>query len=276
MKQLSFIQLSDTHFRSDYKDDPLESVFSGVINPATNLVAELQKIDFTEVDFIVITGDLVHDGCAEDYKNLKSLVEGNVPVGFPVYYCLGNHDDKKCFYKGFYDIENKSTSLDYVEEMNGYRLIFLDTSVDFMHSGYLSDEQLDWLEETLKENSEAGSLLFMHHPLVWKSEKTTQASERLFDLLAKSDVISIHSGHLHFSGLNYIGKIPQFSIESLAFGLEYTKEMVNYTNRNSYNFYSIRNREIFAKTIYVNPNEKVVWALTREENEQFNLEHYGK
>ena len=236
MKQLSFIQLSDTHFRSDYKDDPLEIVFSGVNNPATNLVAVLQKIDFTEVDFIVITGDLVHDGCAEDYKNLKSLVEGNVPVGFPVYYCLGNHDDKKCFYKGFYDIENKSTSLDYVEEMNGYRLIFLDTSVDFMHSGYLSDEQLDWLEETLKENSEAGSLLFMHHPLVWKSEKTTQASERLFDLLAKSDVISIHSGHLHFSGINYIGKIPQFSIESLAFGLEYTKEMVNYTNRNSYNY----------------------------------------
>ena len=29
MKQLSFIQLSDTHFRSDYKDDPLETVFSG-------------------------------------------------------------------------------------------------------------------------------------------------------------------------------------------------------------------------------------------------------
>ena len=119
MKQLSFIQLSDTHFRSDYKDDPLEQVFNGLENPAANLVTELKKIDFTEVNFIVITGDLVHDGCAEDYKNLKTLVEDNIPVGFPVYYCLGNHDDKKCFYKGFYDIENKSTSLDYVEEMTG-------------------------------------------------------------------------------------------------------------------------------------------------------------
>ena len=165
MKQLSFIQLSDTHLRSHYNNDPLEIVFNGLKNPADNLAAVLQNIDYEEIDFIAITGDLVHDGSAEDYKNLKSLVEGNVPGGFPVYYCLGNHDDKKSFYKGFYRIENKSASLDYVEEMNGYRLIFLDTSVDDMHEGYLSDAQLDWLEETLKENSEAGSLLFMHHPL---------------------------------------------------------------------------------------------------------------
>ncbi len=116
----------------------------------------------------------------------------------------------------------------------------------------------------------------MHHRSVWNGEKTTEASERLFDILAKSDVISIHSGHLHTAGINHIGKIPQFSIESLAFGLEYTKEMVNYTNRNSYNYYSIRDREIFSKTIYVNPNEKVIWALTNEENERYNIEHYGR
>ena len=34
-----------------------------------------------------------------------------------------------------------------------------------MHSGYLSDEQLDWLEETLKENSEAGSLFIYASPI---------------------------------------------------------------------------------------------------------------
>ena len=92
---------------------------------------------------------------------------------------------KKASIKVFMILKINLHPLDYVEEMNGYRLIFLDTSVDFMHSGYLSDEQLDWLEETLKENSEAGSLLFMHHPLVWKSEQTTQASERLFDHTCK-------------------------------------------------------------------------------------------
>lgn len=276
MKQLSFIQLSDTHLRSHYKNDPFEIVFNGLKNPADNLTEVLQNIDYEELNFIAITGDLVHDGSAEDYNNLKSLVEGNVPDGFPVFYCLGNHDDKKSFYKGFYGIDNKSASLDYVEEMNGYRLIFLDTSVDDLHEGYLSDAQLEWLEETLKEKSEAGSLLFMHHPLVWNGKQTTEASERLFDILANSDVISIHSGHRHTTGINHMGKIPQFSIESLAFGVEHTKEMVNYTNRNSYNYYSVIDREIFSKTIYVNPNEKVIWALTNEENERYTVEHYGK
>ena len=145
-----------------------------------------------------------------------------------------------------------------------------------MHEGHLSEEQLDWLEELFKENAEAGSLLFMHHPLVWNGEKTTKVSQRFFDILAKSDVISIHSGHLHMTGINHIGKIPQFSVESLAFGMAYTKEMVNYTNRNSYNYYAIRQQEIFSKTIYVNPNEKVIWALTNEENERYTIEHDGR
>ena len=276
MKQVSFIQLSDTHLRSNYINDPFEIVFNGLKNPAENLAAVLQNVNFAEVDFIAITGDLVHDGSAEDYRNLNLLVEGNIPVGFPVYYCLGNHDNKKSYYKGFHNIEDKSTSLDYVEEMNGYRLIFLDTAVEEMHEGYLSDTQLDWLEAILKENSEAGSLLFMHHPLVWNGKKTTEASGRLFDILAKSDVISIDSGHLHKTGINQIGKIPQFSVESLAFGVDHTREMVNYTDRHSYNTYTIREQEIFSKTIYVNPNEKVIWALTNEENERYTIEHYGK
>lgn len=276
MNQLSFIQLSDTHFRNNYINDPLEEVFKEVNAPADNLIDVLKNIDFGEINFITITGDIVHDGSPEDYKNLKLLVEDNIPSGFPVYYCLGNHDDKKSFYQGFYNIEKKSDSLDYMNEINGYRLIFLDTSVEDLHEGFISDAQLDWLEEILKEKSEAGSLLFMHHPLVWNGVKTTEVSDRLFDILEKSDIISIHSGHLHCTGINHIGKIPQFSIESLAFGVHNTKEMVNYTNRNSYNYYSLRDREIFSNTIYVNPKEKVIWALTHEENEKHTIEHYGR
>lgn len=276
MNQLSFIQLSDTHFRNSYLNDPLEEVFKGVKNPAENLVSVLRNINFEEIDFISITGDLVHDGSAEDYKNLKLLVEDNIPFGFPVFYCLGNHDDKKNYYQGFFNSENKSDSLDYMEEINGYRLIFLDTSVDDFHEGAITDAQVDWLEEIVKEKSEAGTLLFMHHPLVWNGEKTTEVSDRLFAILANSDVISIHSGHLHAAGINHIGKIPQFSIESLSFGVHNSKEMVNYTSRNSYNYYSLRNREIFSHPVFVNPQEKVVWALTHEENERHTIEHYGR
>jgi 3',5'-cyclic AMP phosphodiesterase CpdA len=276
MNRLSFIQLSDTHFRNNYSNDPLEEVFKEVTNPAENLVAVLRNIDFGEIDFIAITGDLVHDGSAEDYQKLKLLVKDNIPLGFPVFYCLGNHDDKKNYYQGFYHIENETASLDYVEAMNGYRLIFLDTSVADFHEGCLTDAQLDWLEGILEEKSEAGTLLFMHHPLVWNGERTTQVSDRLFDILKKSDVISIHSGHLHYAGINYIGEIPQFSTESLAFGVHNSKKMVNYTNRNSYNYYSLRNREIFSKPIYFHPKENVVWALTHEENERHTIEHYGR
>ncbi|WP_416825224.1 metallophosphoesterase family protein [Ectobacillus polymachus] len=276
MNQLSFIQLSDTHFRNNYLNDPLEEVFKGVINPAENLVAILRNIDFKEIDFIAITGDLVHDGSSEDYKYLKGLVEDNIPFGFPVFYCLGNHDDKQNYYQGFFNIQNKSDSLDYMEEVNGYRLIFLDTSVDDYHEGVITDTQLDWLEEILKEKSEAGTLLFMHHPLVWNGDKTTEVSDRLFDILKNSDIISIHSGHLHYAGINQIGKIPQFSIESLAFGVHNSKDMVNYTSRNSYNYFSLRNQEIFSHPIPVNPQEKIIWALTHEENKRHTAEHYGK
>jgi Icc protein len=247
---MKFLHLTDSHILKSYEHDKLASLFNQVANPLEKVRRIVEGVS-EEVDFIMITGDLIHDGGSEDYLLLKQLMDESK---IPVYVALGNHDVKANFHEAFFG-EKKEQAYYYELLVNNYRLIVLDSAVKDLHEGSVSEEQLNWLEEILKESYGEGTLLFLHHPIVWEDEQLSmQNNERLIHILKNSDCLGIFTGHTHMNGLFYIDEIPQFTSEGISFGLEkHDGTKISATNQSAYNEYHVQNKKISMKRHHITP-----------------------
>ena len=54
----------------------------------------LEETDWDGVDFVVVTGDLVHEGVAQDYTYLNEILRNKIPQNVQLFYVLGNHDEE--------------------------------------------------------------------------------------------------------------------------------------------------------------------------------------
>lgn len=97
-----FLHLSDIHFLIKYikEKDEYNSIFNNMTNPIVQIEKVLKKINKDSLGFIIITGDLVEGGKSEDYKVLKENLD-SLFGDIPYIVTLGNHDNKRAFYKGW-------------------------------------------------------------------------------------------------------------------------------------------------------------------------------
>ena len=138
---MRFLHLSDIHFLRKYHkaEKGYNSIFNNMTNPVEQIKSCLKKVDLKTIDFIIITGDLVESGSAEDYKVLKL---DRLFKGIPYVVTLGNHDNKEAFYKGWFNKEsNKSYNV--VKEIGDLRIISFDNSNYKNSDGFISKEQYD-------------------------------------------------------------------------------------------------------------------------------------
>lgn len=235
---MRFVQISDTHVRKQYGSEGADALLGKLPVPANNLRKILQDTDWTQTDFAVITGDLVHEGICEDYEFLKNLIEEEVPSDKKVLYVLGNHDEKEAFNEVFLG-KKEATPYHYVEYVDGYRLIVLDSAVPGKESGRILPEQLEWLSQVLAEPSEKGSMIFVHHPLFWCGEQLYHMemtnSEEVLEVLKGSDVFAIFSGHTHKNATNAMNGFIQYTCDSTAFsGAVLDKTRIGYIDKVGY------------------------------------------
>ena len=165
-------------------------------------------------DALVFTGDLTDKGEAGAYEKLRALVEPVAEeLGAQIVWAMGNHDDRATFRRTLLDAEPSGQSIDRVHDVDGLRIVTLDTTVPGKHHGELADEQLAWLADTLATPAEFGTILAMHHPPVPTVLDLAVLVElidqpRLADVLRGSDVRSILAGHLHYSTTATFADIP--------------------------------------------------------------------
>jgi 3',5'-cyclic-AMP phosphodiesterase len=163
---------------------------------------------------IVFTGDLADRGEPEAYDRLRAIVEPAAErLGAQVIWVMGNHDDRTAFRTRLFDEGPSTRPVDRVYDVNGLRIITLDSSVPGHHYGEITDSQLDWLAEELSETAPHGTLLAMHHPplpsvldLAVLVELRDQPG--LAEVLEGTDVLSILAGHLHYSSTGMFAGIP--------------------------------------------------------------------
>lgn len=165
-------------------------------------------------DAIVVTGDLADLGEPDAYRRLRAAVEPVVEaLGTTIVWVAGNHDERPALREGLLDQEPTQEPVTAVRDLDGLRLIALDSSVPGWHHGDLDRGQLDWLAGVLSEPAPHGTLLAMHHPplpshlpLFDILELRNQGD--LADVIRGTDVRGILAGHLHYSAHGMFAGVP--------------------------------------------------------------------
>ena len=219
------LHISDTHLRAASTPRLFDA-----LDGAAQLTRALDVIEESGVrpDAVVFTGDLVDLGERGAYADLRALVEPFADrIGARVLWVMGNHDDRAAFRTELLDEASDPRPVDRVDELDGLRVVTLDTSVPGHHYGELRDEQLAWLTEVLATPAPLGTILAMHHPpvpavlpLAASVELRDQA--RLASVLRGSDVRAIIAGHLHYSTFATFAGIPVSVASSTCYAQDLT------------------------------------------------------
>jgi len=204
------IHISDTHLLGH----------GGLLYGSVDSEAHLREL-FDELaasrgrpEAIVFTGDLADHGESDAYSRIRAIVDPVADrLGTEVIWVMGNHDDREAFRRGLLDERGSTAPVDRVHDVNGLRVIVLDSTVPGHHHGEVTGAQLDWLAEELSMDAPHGTILAMHHPpvpsvldLATTVELRDQAA--LAEVLEGSDVRGIIAGHLHYSTTATFAGIP--------------------------------------------------------------------
>ncbi len=149
------VQLTDIHLMASP-----EQTLRGV-NTQETLEKVLQAIANSDQkpDLFLLTGDLADAGDGEAYQRLRSAI---TPMGIPTYALMGNHDlrDHLC--------QHLINDLIHYQQqiiLDNWQILCLDSTVAGQIGGHLSQETLNWLEQTLN-TSQLPTLIALHHPPV--------------------------------------------------------------------------------------------------------------
>jgi 3',5'-cyclic AMP phosphodiesterase CpdA len=191
-------QLSDLHVTHPGR------LVSGVVDTTAYLDRALARLAALtpQPDALVITGDLVDLGTAEEYVVLRDRL---APLAMPVHLLLGNHDHRDAFRAVF---GGPDGFVQYAVDVGPVRLIALDT-LDPSHprgGGRLCDDRLGWLADQLVQ-TRGPVIVAMHHPpfatgIAFMDSALVDAdgSAKLAAVLARHpNVERVICGHVHRS-----------------------------------------------------------------------------
>jgi len=206
--------LSDTHFLAE--GAPLY----GVVDTIARLDQALARLEERggRVDAIVVTGDVADRGEEDAYRRVKASVDPlGERFGCPVVWVMGNHDERSAFRRVLLEqqSDDRETPVDQVVDLDGLRLIALDSAVPGFHHGELTDTQLESLERELATPAPLGTVLALHHPplptpLGAMTVLELRGMERLEEVVRGSDVRAVLGGHLHYPTAATFAGVPVF------------------------------------------------------------------
>ncbi len=204
--------VSDTHLLADGR------LQYGAIDTAAHLALALERLGRVDPSpqAIVFTGDLADRGEPDAYRELRAMVEPvAAQMGAQIVWCMGNHDDREAYARALFDAESAGPEvLDRVYEVDGLRIVAIDTSVPAYHHGAIDDTQYDWLASVLAAPAPHGTILAMHHPPIPVPMLPAAAiieledQDRLARALQGTDVRMILGGHFHYSSYATFAGIP--------------------------------------------------------------------
>jgi 3',5'-cyclic AMP phosphodiesterase CpdA len=166
---------------------------------------------------IVFTGDLADRAEPKAYARLREIVEpAAAAIDAVVVWVMGNHDEREPFAKELFDqtLGADEPTQDRVHEVDGLRVIALDTTVPGYHHGELTPDQLAWLADELATPAPHGTLIALHHPPIpvpmMRAAETIELYDQhlLAEVIEGTDVRGVLGGHFHFSSYSLFAGVP--------------------------------------------------------------------
>ncbi|MBB6627333.1 metallophosphoesterase [Nocardioides sp. KIGAM211] len=203
--------LSDPHLLADRLQYDVIDTRAGL----ARALARLAHVD-PPPQALVFTGDLADRAEPAAYARLRALVEpAAAAMGAQVVWVMGNHDERAPYARALFDEDaSDERPQDRVHDVDGLRIVALDTSVPDYHHGEITDDQLAWLADVLATPAPHGTLLALHHPPIpvpmLRAAELIELldQDRLAAVLAGTDVRGILGGHFHFSSYSTFAGIP--------------------------------------------------------------------
>ncbi len=173
------------------------------------------------IEFFVVLGDLTEDGNSEEFKAVKTALDG---VGIPYYATIGNHDLFQDSTVGGWEVWKKTfgPATYAVNIANVVRFLFLDTA-----SGDIGPTQFEWLRTQLL-TPVPFTFVGSHYPIydgvtpiIWRLS-SLEERYKLTSLLQESNVFAYIAGHIHGYRENQVAKFKHFVTGSMfPFELDY-------------------------------------------------------
>lgn len=244
MYEYKFAHFSDTHWEGNDAEQFISDL--GRHEVKERLAKTLAGLE--SLDFILLTGDIVHEGTAKDYRDLRYVFDTHAP-GVPLFCSMGNHDRRQAFGKGFLGENFSDEPYLYVKHFKDLRLVCLDSAYDYGKRGYISAFQRDWLRQVLSVPYGCGTILLTHHPFISLDlPALAEVDEEFLQAIRGSDIIGFFNGHIHSNAhILYEGR-PHITAESMAFGIERIGDDVVYSTRTGYNLCYVKDKKIDVAT----------------------------
>ena len=156
------------------------------------LRAAVTEINATDVDAVMMTGDLTNEGSDEQLRNVKGILDG---ITHPLYVIPGNHENNwsQSACKTFNDLWGSDRFVFTVDDL----VVVGMNCGPFMKmgDGHIKQEDLLWLDSTLHAMVKPGMrvLSVNHYPILGDLDNY----RAYVDILKKYPVITHQCGHYH-------------------------------------------------------------------------------
>jgi len=190
---VKLLQITDTHLFSDPEKDLLGiktvNSYAAVIKHAAKYAGQCAAV--------LCTGDLSQDHTAQSYSYFSERIKS---LNMPCYWLPGNHDMQEIMLPSLLQ-EGLSEAKQLVSEH--WQIILLDSQVSGVPYGYLSESQLSFLEQKLKQYPDKHTLISVHHHILpvnsaWLDEHILKNNALFIELISTFDnVKAVLSGHVH-------------------------------------------------------------------------------
>ncbi|ATF54920.1 3',5'-cyclic-AMP phosphodiesterase [Morganella morganii] len=188
------LQITDTHLFAGETDTLLG------INTLHSYHAVLDAIVKQQLpaDLIVATGDLVQDQSTRAYQR---FTDGIARLPAPCVWLPGNHD-----YQPSMAQELAAAGISPSKQVllgDQWQILLLDSQVQSVPHGELSDDQLIWLDNCLAQQPDRYTVVMLHHhPLAsgctWLDQHSLRNSHMLAEVLTRyQNIEGILCGHIH-------------------------------------------------------------------------------
>ncbi len=192
---LQIVQITDTHISNKAPQR---------LNDLKNCVRSINELP-AQPDLVVHTGDISHDGLAQEYHNARKVLD---QLNMPYFVMAGNRDSRPELLSEFADQRYQLAAegwVQYAVEQNSVRLLMVDTVHERSNKGQLCAARLQHLEAMLSADTTKPCALFLHHapyeavgipdPFQFKDWNDV---ENLSKLLSRfTHICGMYCGHVH-------------------------------------------------------------------------------
>ncbi len=208
---LKFAQLSDVHISVETEDDS-ERMHVESADILLDVIDQINNMG--DIDFVVITGDLIDKSRQENFDKFAATI---AKLKVPWYWTTGNHDLAKGFKRNEFREKlnainptfKPSTMSSSVVE-NGVLLLFLDgadSEITGMPQGFFTKPTLAFLESELTAHQDKPALIFQHFPIVYPiatfDHGVKNQAEYLRILKKHPNADALFAGHFHVSKIEW-------------------------------------------------------------------------